>query len=44
MWKAKRLDPMEFFGGHSVKDISGLQKIIAKAQELEEARIAKHGG
>ena len=44
MWKAKRLNPMEFFGGHSIKDVSGLHKIIAKAQELEEARIAKHGG
>lgn len=44
MWKAKRLNPMELFGGHSVKDVSGLHKMIAKAQELEEARIAKHGG
>jgi quinone-modifying oxidoreductase subunit QmoC len=44
MWKAKRLDPMEFFGGHAVKDLSGFQKVIKKAEELEAARIAKHGG
>jgi quinone-modifying oxidoreductase subunit QmoC len=27
------------FGGHGVKDISGLQKIIKKAQEIEDAKI-----
>ncbi len=43
MMKTKRMSPMEFFGGHSVKDISGLQKIIRKAQELEAARIDRHG-
>jgi quinone-modifying oxidoreductase subunit QmoC len=30
---------MEFFGGHSIKDTSGLQKMINKAQEIEDARI-----
>lgn len=39
MLKAKRLNLLEFFGGHSVKDSSGLAKILKKAQELEDARI-----
>jgi quinone-modifying oxidoreductase subunit QmoC len=39
MMKAKRMNAMEFFGGHGVKDASGLQKIIAKAQEIEESKI-----
>jgi quinone-modifying oxidoreductase subunit QmoC len=43
MQKAKRMDPMEFFGGHGVKDSAGLQKMIKKAQELEAARIESHG-
>ena len=40
MLKAKRLDPMEILGGHSVKDKSGLKAMIKKAQEIEEARIS----
>jgi len=44
MIKTKRMNPMEIMGGHAVKDLSGFQKVIKKAQELEEARIAKHGG
>ena len=44
MMKTKRMNAMEIMGGHAVKDLSGFQKAIAKAQELEEARIAKHGG
>jgi quinone-modifying oxidoreductase subunit QmoC len=43
MWKAGRMNPMTFFGGHSVKDLSGLQEIIKKAEELEAARIEQHG-
>ena len=43
MQKTKRMSPMEFFGGHGVKDVSGLQKMIKKAQELEAARIEQHG-
>jgi quinone-modifying oxidoreductase subunit QmoC len=39
MIKAKRMDPMEILGGHGVKDASGLQKMIKKAQELEDARL-----
>ena len=43
MVKTKRMNPMEIIGGHSVKDLSGFQNMIKKAQELEDARIAKHG-
>lgn len=34
---------MELLGGHGVNDLSGFQKAIAKARELEEARIAQYG-
>jgi quinone-modifying oxidoreductase subunit QmoC len=44
MLKTKRMSPMEMLGGHAVKDLSGFHKVIKKAQELEDARIAKHGG
>ena len=43
MWKAKRMNPMALFGGHSVKDLDGLYKIVKKAEELEAARIEQHG-
>ena len=43
MMKTKRMNPMEMFGGHRVKDLGGFRKMIEKAQELEDARIAKHG-
>jgi len=43
MFKAKRLDPMEILGGHSIKDKSGLKAMIKKAQEIEEARISGNG-
>jgi len=39
MMKAKRASAMELVGGHGVKDLSGLQKIIKKAQEIEDARF-----
>jgi quinone-modifying oxidoreductase subunit QmoC len=39
MMKAKRMAPMEFFGGHGIKDIGGLQKIIKKAQDIEAERL-----
>lgn len=42
MWKTKRMNPMEIIGGHSVKDKSGFQAMVKKAQELEEARISKN--
>ena len=41
MMKAKRMSPAEFFGGHGIKDVGGLQKMIKKAQELEDARMKK---
>jgi quinone-modifying oxidoreductase subunit QmoC len=43
MTKTGRMNPMEILGGHAVKDLSGFQKAIQKAQELEDARISKHG-
>jgi quinone-modifying oxidoreductase subunit QmoC len=36
--KAKRLNPMEMFGGHGCKDKAGFQKMIAKAREIEDRR------
>lgn len=39
MMKAKRMNAMEFFGGHSVKDLSGFQKMVKKAQEIEEGNL-----
>ena len=38
LMKAKRLNPMEIFGGHTCKDKSGIQKMIAKAREIEDRR------
>jgi quinone-modifying oxidoreductase subunit QmoC len=35
MVKAKRLNPMEIFGGHAVKDLKGFHAMVAKAQEIE---------
>jgi quinone-modifying oxidoreductase subunit QmoC len=43
MLKAKRMNPLEVLGGHAVKDVAGFHKVIKKAQELEAARIQKHG-
>ena len=36
--KAKRLNPMEIFGGHKCKDRSGIHRMIAKAREIEDRR------
>ena len=38
LMKAKRLNPMEFFGGHGVSDKSGFHAMLKKAQELEDQR------
>lgn len=38
MMKAKRLNPMELFGGHAVKDLSGFHAIVAKAREIEDRK------
>jgi len=43
MFKAKRMNPMEFVGGHGIEDVSGFQKMLNKAQELEDARVTRHG-
>lgn len=39
MMKAKRMSAMEIIGGHRIKEISGLQKMINKAQEIEDTRL-----
>ncbi len=39
MMKAKRMAPMEIIGGHSLKDVSGFQKMIKKAHEIEDQNI-----
>ena len=39
MMKAKRMSAAEFFGGHGVKDVAGLQKMIKKAEEIELAKL-----
>lgn len=36
--KAKRLNPMEMFGGHKCKDTDGIKKMLAKAKEIEDRR------
>jgi quinone-modifying oxidoreductase subunit QmoC len=38
MLKAKRLNPLEIFGGHKVKELSGFHAIVAKAREIEDRR------
>jgi quinone-modifying oxidoreductase subunit QmoC len=38
LMKAKRLNPMEILGGHSCSDKSGIQKMVAKAREIEDRR------
>lgn len=43
MFFSKRMSPFEIFGGHGVKDKSGFKAMIKKAQELEDARIARYG-
>ncbi|PKM43014.1 MAG: heterodisulfide reductase [Gammaproteobacteria bacterium HGW-Gammaproteobacteria-1] len=44
MLKTGRLNPLEILGGHSIKDKSGLQKMLKKAFEIEEAKIAEYKG
>ena len=43
MWKTKRLNPLEMVGGHKCKNASGLQAILAKAREIEQAKTQKFG-
>lgn len=38
MLKAKRLNPMELAGGHTLKDLKGFHAIVAKAREIEDRR------
>lgn len=43
MMMAKRMSIAELFGGHGVEKVSDLQKIIKKAQEIEDARFESYG-
>ena len=38
LMKVKRLNPFEIFGGHACKDKSGIQKMVAKAREIEDRK------
>jgi len=38
---AKRLNPFEILGGHGCKDNKGLQAILKKAREIEDAKAVK---
>ena len=38
MVMAGRLNPMEIFGGHSVKDLKGFHAVLAKAKEIEDRK------
>jgi quinone-modifying oxidoreductase subunit QmoC len=38
MVMAGRLNPMEIFGGHSVKDLKGFHAILAKAKDIEDRK------
>ncbi|NIP73620.1 MAG: 4Fe-4S dicluster domain-containing protein [Gammaproteobacteria bacterium] len=44
MWKAKRLNPGELWGGHKCKDAKGLQAVLDKAREIELAKAQKVEG
>ncbi|WP_025770269.1 4Fe-4S dicluster domain-containing protein [Thioalkalivibrio sp. HK1] len=41
MVRTKRMNPMEFFGGHKVRDRKGFHRMLEKAEEIESARIEK---
>lgn len=41
MFKTKRMNPTEFFGGHKCKGAGDLQKILQKAREIEDAKRGK---
>jgi len=38
MVKTKRLNPLEIFGGHGLKDLKGFHAIVAKAREIEDKK------
>ncbi len=42
MYKAKRMNPFEIFGGHGCKDKKGLQAILKKAREIEDAKADQY--
>lgn len=38
MMKAKRLNPMEIFGGHKLQDLDGFHAMLTKAREIEDRK------
>lgn len=38
LMKAKRLNPMEMFAGHAIRDQAGFHAMLAKAREIEDRR------
>jgi quinone-modifying oxidoreductase subunit QmoC len=44
MCRTRRLEPMDYFGGHGIKDRNGLRAILRKAREIEAARTEKCSG
>jgi len=43
MFLTKRMAPTEMLGGHGCKDAKGLQAILKKAQQIEDAKTVKQG-
>ena len=43
LFRAKRLNPFEFFKGHECKDKAGIHRMLKKAQEIEARRSAQKG-
>ena len=41
MMKTKRMSVSELWGGHGIKDTSGLNAILKKAREIEDAKMKK---
>ncbi|HEB59021.1 MAG TPA: 4Fe-4S dicluster domain-containing protein [Gammaproteobacteria bacterium] len=41
MYKTRRLNPMEYFGGHGVSKPGDLRAILKKAEEIELAKLKK---
>jgi len=44
MFKSKRMNPLEILGGHGCQDRNGLQAMLNKARQIEEAKVTKFQG
>ncbi len=44
MMKARRINPMELFGGHGLQDLEGFHAIVAKAREIEDRKKGLKNG